>query len=1136
MNKNLFIYSFKYLAVLLALVTFSSCERDEFTEDDAFALEQARLEAQNTRNQTNLNDDVDRLERTLEIRQRIEALTRANAGGRVLYSVVVVPGSDAAFSSGRFEEIEGLDGAVVTVSQFNSGNVTGQDGITQEVTTNAAGVASFELYSGEVTVSITSPNHTTVNYTANLTPDGGVANGANVAVSNVIPVFEDPNNPVDAANFATIKGFAFAETDLATNADGTRNNYEEPAPDGVKVRAFIDVNTAFMAKYVNPMNGTDEGTNINGNTTKSGLVRRIAYEDAVSTTDETTLTDLTDDSGVGVTSGATQGGFYEISMAGTASGLPIMMKFDDFAANRRYVFGDEISNNTGGADGDFGVGTKRFLYTQNTELVNGMAMANPTPFLTGATDLAANFTTINFDFATTDATATATIAGGDKVDNISVSNGGYYYLAPDVEISGNATGTAVLGDLPAATPGEPATLTAARARGLKRVVSVSFTAGSGYTSAPSVTFTRKSYTGTNADGPIPNGTGSVQAPSSEITYIQIGNGGFGMSPGVAAGTAVTGEGVYTGTAPGVVFDNNIPPAGGTLATATAVVDETVGTVTEVQITNGGDGYDNDVNVTFNYGSDAAVTATGTTPALFREDGTGALEWNTAGGGRTLNFVNPVGSTTIGANTDLEVQYAPGSNYTFVPSVTVTAIAPAVVGASQPTLAATVVDGQVTALEISGGNGYTAGEYTGTINISANPDGVLVTADAFTEGGSIDSYILTNYGTVSYKETVDNTAGASFDYLTTSDGMMNTIGDIEDKDGNAVTTTTAQRAASDFIVVFDDPATGSSNAWGFPIFDNEGNTLVGVLIKNKGVGYTGARTTVPFWVVPADLADSDRGVLANYKGTGAANATASASLNATNLTITFDTPGSGYAVRPEFRLSGGNLSAEDLAGINTAINGAIRNSLNFNEAGEITNGSLSYTGTLPAFGDLATNPINVAISVARLENEFNAEVNAPMLMANGMVTGTGVLARSSNGTSYTGLEYYLGGNETTALAVFDDIALRTPVSGTYITAPAFTANFGNNNGGAGVLTGTAGNATLNPAARIDGLAPTSLGTVPAGAEVNGVAVSSFFYQLNDVSYDANGERFETIGGSSMFDVYSGMTYIRDVNYGTGIELE
>ena len=1128
MNKNLFIYSFKYLAVLLALVTFSSCERDEFTEADAFALQQQQLQDQFDKEQDALDRQDVRIKEMARFRAELERLNRLNSGGKVYYTVNVVPGGSSAFSSGRFEEIEGLDGATVTVSQFldngADGSGTGTAAYTQTVST-VNGIASFELYSGEVTVNVTAPNHTDLNYTANLTPDGGVPNGSAVYVGNVVPVFDDPNNPgADAAeNMATVSGFAFAELDITAG-----NNQEESVPDGTKVRAFIDVaNPAFKAKYITQAN--DEGVNIGGNGTKSGYIQRFAYEQAVSTPGSTVTTAL----GNGT---APDGGAYSIMIGATASGLPITMKFDDFAADRTYYFAD--------SDGDFGaVGTKRFLYTQNT-MMGGNQTQTPIGIV-GTSDLSSRGV-VDFDLVQTEATATAALTGGDAVSSVNVTDGGFYYEAPTVTFSDPASGTtatgmAVLEDIPAGVTGQAAD---ARARGLKRVASVTLTSGgSGYTSNPTITFTRKSFTGRDAAGvPVPNGTGSVAAPSSTIKYIRVINGGFGMTPSVAPGTAVTGVGAYTGTAPGVVFNNNIAPAGGALATATAVVDETVGVVSEVQIGSGGAAYDDgNLNITFNYGSNASVEATGAaTPAIFIGVG-GELRWNTAGQERTLDM-------TV-ASPNNEVQFSRGSNYTFVPSVTITGLtAPA--GATLPTFSATVTDGEVTSIEIIGAtSGWTAGtEFNGTININANPDGVAVSAQGFTQGGSIDSYILTNYGTTNevYKSTVENAVptAETFNYLTT-DGTNAANGqpNIFDENGGAVLPAGFDDA-SDYIVVFENPtADGGDNAWGYPIFDNGGNNLVGILITNQGIGYTNpAPATYNFWVVPNDIAGNAAASLAQYAGTNGssdANANATASRTAQVLTLTFGDKGTGYAVRPEFVLSGGEKSVEDLAGLNSTLNGAVRGQLRFNSQGAITNTSVSVplTTTFTAAG-LAADPLSVTVSTSRLEGIFNREANRATSGTNTPFNG-GIQLTAASATDFAGPSSWLFYNAantatTTVRDMFNSLealeftaADRVGTGGAangdfkYITAPTYSVLYG------GAATGGTGSAVLEPA---------TADIVGFTATANGSITGSFFVPTNDTSVPAAGEPFRVIGGGSDFEVFSGLSYIRDVNYGTGIELE
>ena len=1142
MNKNLFIYSFKYLAVLLALVTFSSCERDEFTEQDAFDLQQAQLDAQTARDEAKAAASDKRIMNMALFNRSIDSLQKLNSGGRVFYTVNVVPGGSTAFGSGRFEEVEGLDGAVVTVSQLGGA-------IVERKTTNA-GLASFQMYSGEVTVNVAAPNHTDLNYTANLTPDGGVANGSLIYVGNVLPVFDDPNNPGagSAANLATVRGFAFAELDITFG-----NNVEEPVPAGTKVRAFIDVAApAFKSKYIDEAN--DENLNIDGKTTRSGFIQKYAYEEAASTTGTTVTASLGN-------TAANQGGQYSISIGATASGLPIQMKFDDFAANRRFVFGTADFTDTG-SDQDVGTGTKRFLYTQNTELGTPGAIA-PTriPFIGGflGTRPASS---LSFNLVTTEATATATLTGGDAVQSVAITDGGYYYEAPTVTFSAaptggtTATGTAVLSPI---LPSAVAEREAARLRGLREVTGVTLTTvggvvtgrGAGYTSTPTVTFTRASYTGFTGTVPVPNGTGSVKAASSTIKYIRIIDGGFGMNglptPFVLATTPITGVGEYTGVTPGVVFNNNVAPGniGANRATANTIIDPIVGTATEIQIVGGGNGYsDATLAITFNYGQNATVTTTAgaITPALFVSNGAGGeLRWNTgAGGARSL------------IATSGEVTFTSGSNYTFVPSVTVTGLTvPA--GATAPTLNATVINGQVARIDIDGassGWGIAGTEYTGTVTVSANPDGVAISARGFSEGGSIDTYVLTNYGSTTdvYKSTVE-AAGQTFDYITTDATGGGTI--LANGAGAPLTTNAQFSASSDFVVVFENPTTGTSNAWGFPIFDNGGNNLVGILFAQgtgQGIGYTSVPAAgVNFWVLPNNIAGTPNAHLAQYaqrvNAAGDANASATATRTPASLTLTFTgATGLGYSIRPEFRVFGGNKSAEDLAALNAGIN-ALRPSLTFNGAGSITNTSLVYTGPGLVFtaADLTAEPLRVTTSVARYEGILNSEVNGGLTTT--PFNGQAFVGINAADNAYSGNYTYalgaVGGTAvvtggtapsptTTALAFFDAFEATYPTDfvgvggvGKYITAPRFRVL---NNG---VATGGVGVAVLNGAADITGLSTTTVGTLPArGANELG----------NDFSVPAAGERFRTIGGPSRFEVFSGLTYIRDVNYGTGIELE
>lgn len=223
MNKNFMKSSVKALAVALsAAAILSSCSKDQFTEKDALNLELQRLRAQRTID--SIKTAQDRLDRNalLRYQRALDSLDRENAGGRVFYTVNVVSATASAVSNGRIEEAEGVTGASVTTSQY------GQARTVQ--TTN--GIATFELRSGEATVAITAPNHTSADYTVNLTGpfSGGQSafegsgntivpapkNGTTVYVGNVIPLFEIST---DGAKMARIRGRAFIETDLTNDVE-----------------------------------------------------------------------------------------------------------------------------------------------------------------------------------------------------------------------------------------------------------------------------------------------------------------------------------------------------------------------------------------------------------------------------------------------------------------------------------------------------------------------------------------------------------------------------------------------------------------------------------------------------------------------------------------------------------------------------------------------------------------------------------------------------------------------------------------------------------------------------------------------------------------------------------------------------
>ena len=168
MKRNSF-SSLKLVAILLSMLMFTACDKNEFTAQDALDLELQRLTAERAIEAEREAFEASQAQAAHNYRKVLDSLERVNAGGLVYYSVAVIPGGGSVFTGGR---AEGVSGATVTISQFGQ-NVS--------ATTDESGIASFpDLRSGEVTVNVTIDGFTDMTYLSNLTPDGGVANNASV--------------------------------------------------------------------------------------------------------------------------------------------------------------------------------------------------------------------------------------------------------------------------------------------------------------------------------------------------------------------------------------------------------------------------------------------------------------------------------------------------------------------------------------------------------------------------------------------------------------------------------------------------------------------------------------------------------------------------------------------------------------------------------------------------------------------------------------------------------------------------------------------------------------------------------------------------------------------------------------------
>ncbi|WP_448518874.1 hypothetical protein, partial [Rhodoflexus sp.] len=557
MNKNTFMYPVRMTAVLAAAALVTSCAKDKFTEANALDLELKRL-----RTEDSIRVARERQQRIWEINsiayQRVlDSLDRINAGGRVFYTVTVVAGGSAAFGTGRVEELEGVQGATVSIAQY---------GQVQTATTPASGMVTVELRSGSASVVASAPEHTTVNYTVNLTADGNSVtnnnlplapgNGHTVHVGNVIPLF-----PTSGAGTATVRGRAYIETDL-TNETA---ELVTPTVLGAGTNLFtanIDINDVFRQRYLDITNNASGIANANG-TDFEGQINRISYENAT--------TNVVVDAQ----------GNYSGAIPATASGLPLQLRYSQIAADRIFWASsfdgtnlgtlDALNNRTGQ------VITRRFIYGP-FPLVSG----NDDPVF-GAGPFTAIDASLSFNTELAPAQVTAALTNTGALRTETIGDKTYFVLNPDgdtpaekilpptdtyrrglyladvtVETDPSVTPSTILPPLVTFTAAPAGGTTATgivelepelasgiepvtesfdptkSGRKFRRLAGIRVVnAGSGYTTAPAVTFTRRdgtAGTGANAGQAFVTGKGTLQAPTSEIANIQVIDGGFGYLP------------------------------------------------------------------------------------------------------------------------------------------------------------------------------------------------------------------------------------------------------------------------------------------------------------------------------------------------------------------------------------------------------------------------------------------------------------------------------------------------------------------------------------------------------------------------------------------------------------------------------
>jgi hypothetical protein len=1236
MNKNFMKSSVKALAVALsAAAVLSSCSKEQFTEKDALSLELSRLRAQRTIDSLKTAQEALNRNGLLRYQRVLDSLDRENAGGRVFYTVNVVSATSSAVSNGRVEEAEGVTGASVTVTQFG--------GLNPQTKQTVSGLATFELRSGEATVAVAAPAHTSADYTVNLTgPFSGnqvgfgtsgnsvVAaprNGSVVYVGNVIPLFQASS---DGALMATIRGRAFIETDLTNDVEelaNTQNAAIQAAGTVANIFVSAGINTQgdFFARYLAKQgNFGTSGAQNGGTSTSAGLgaITKIFYGPAAGTTSGAA-------GGTGTVTRAAVGatGDYTLLVPATVSGLPINVKSDEIVANRTYFRAGGI------------VTTQRFLYGPN---VTATAVAEN-----------ASVPTVSFQAFTTAATVTASYqaqvtSSSFTTGDYAATGAGFYAVAPTVTVSGTTgTGLAASGALSGDAVSGPAGSTTVVG---KTVAGFTISAGgSGYTAVTGASndgvasFTRNDVVAVGSGFRVAGATGSQIS-----NFIQVTDGGFGFRYGDPNSFDVTQIGTgnplggfatatvtagFTGALPVVSFGSILPPA--TSPVALVIPEPSVGTITSISVFNPGSGLTSIPQPVFTYGTAGNIPAVdAANNPLFAKNGTGGLQfnnavytfpaaWGTAGTeyvfGPTSLELTPGGNAAAASAQQSTI----GSGYVFVPTAVAASTGPGTFPSITPasftisvrssSIPATpnIAAGAITRIDITNGGIYTAitgygaagvagdaltfpmaGGIGGDINginlqmiVATVPPGSTRTTNSLAalsfSGGSglaLDNYVIST-PTPTVGTTNIFAAATSFGYPSNATLVTSTL--LNPNAPIKVDLGTNLLGGSAWIVVFDPPAGGGVQAWGIPYIDLVGgvSTISGVRVINAGAGYPVSATAIPMTLMPnpfrnngaavgnatialADFGPANAGnwftlgtditnVLPVQAGKNLRNALANADALGfelpavgARLIFTVTNGGSGYAQTPTVAIADGGLTFGQIA---TALGTA--NSTNVGPVimsnGTVTRVGNTFTGAATNVGRITfavgadpgflSNPavfVSDALSTS-LTNAFRAGLSSTdavdgtriSIGAGGAVTGISLGENFITGAGWSAVSYHQP----------PLVTISAPAAGTAATAvidPAPT--------GIRVVSG-AGNLGKIQAIRVtNGGSGYGRGNLyqrffvnPAGAGQDYVIVGSNSPVMGQVG--TAGQTGANIAGSA-FDVMTGVTYVRDIHYGTGRMLD
>ncbi len=368
--------------VIFMIAILISCDKDEFSEEDAYKYQKELDEAEAEIQKKLLADEAE----LLLLRDSLEKI-----GGIVNFAVNVVDAGDAGFAkSGK--KVSGLWEAKVTVNQ--NGYV-----ITKK--TNESGIVVFpDLRIGEVAVHIEAEGFTTVDFIAQMNPQEWFMDddnwikpddwevpidkeyyGVKRNASLMIPVF-----PMQGHTMSTVKGQVTYETDLT--------NHDPELAYDVEVIGVINTNDPlFQAKYIHNSFDSDLGPNGNNDDRFKGLrgqIVKIAYGNIVARKNTPGWNPNDPQSSAVNTEGVAgnitdANGMYELKVPSTADGLPIKILVSEIARDQRLLMNqiyDEWVYNKYHSEENGMVQSVRTIFS--SEVNNGTATgcANPNGCLT----------------------------------------------------------------------------------------------------------------------------------------------------------------------------------------------------------------------------------------------------------------------------------------------------------------------------------------------------------------------------------------------------------------------------------------------------------------------------------------------------------------------------------------------------------------------------------------------------------------------------------------------------------------------------------------------------------------------------------------------------------------------------------